>query len=82
MRSNWLMSDNEDDQNILKTDRDIFESLLRGDKITKLNSTSVEYICFDGDNLVDHKGKSATIYRLNSSDWYKIVGNTRGIKNE
>jgi len=58
---------------ILKTDKDIFEALIRGEKIKKLSSVNVLYVYLRDGYLVDDSGNSSSIYRLNPNDFYEIV---------
>ena len=61
------------EENILKTDKEIYEALLQGEKITKISSTKVDFVHLENGYLVDHEGKPSVIYRITHSDNYKIV---------
>jgi hypothetical protein len=63
----------ENKSTILKTDKEIFEALIRGEKIKKLSSTNVKYVYLKDGYLIDDSGHLSSIYRLNSQDFYEIV---------
>jgi hypothetical protein len=63
----------ENKNTILKTDEEIFQALIRGEKIKKVSSINVKYVHLLEGNLVDDTGHYSSIYRLNSQDFYEIV---------
>lgn len=59
---------------ILNNDVELFEALLKGEKIERIRYVgSGDFIHIVDNSLVDADGNPANIYRLNSADLYQIV---------
>lgn len=60
---------------VLKNDKEIFEALLNGERLERVRFEGFgEYIYLnDEGRLVNQEGKPANLYRLHTTDDFKIV---------
>jgi len=61
---------------ILKNDRELYEALLRGDKVEKIRHSGFgDVVYLKEDILVDKNGKPANLYRITPTDTYQTTSN-------
>lgn len=59
---------------ILRTDKELLEALLRGDKVEKVRHSGFGvYIHLKNGQLIDAEGNPANIFRITPSDLFQII---------